>query len=378
MAAVARAAALVRVARASSPAVFRILRNTPGRREAFVRKLTSAGCGAGCAARQAGRPRYPMHAVLVAWLFMLSCAGIAATEIEGVPGQGTFSFKYRGATDFSGLTWAGGSDWFTVSDKVRAIFPMSIALDPMGGKILSASISTPIPVKTKLGDFEGIAFMPGKQRVYVSCETGDGIFGFDLKKRIVIPVAVPPIFSQARTNKSLESLTYDSTVGNFWTANEDALKCDGPMSGGALGAVVRLQRFDAAFRPSGQFAYVTEPSAFRVLGSGTGVSDVALLPNGELLVLERAVGTLGLSVKIFRVELRGATDISKIPALEGAAYKPAAKTLLFSRSTLTNNFEGIALGPPLADGWRSLVLIADSGGGTTHYLMPLRIRWNRE
>ena len=320
--------------------------------------------------------RHISTAGLIIFLSVLAFAAQAATEIEGVPGQQLFSFEYRAATDFSGLSWAGGSDYFTVSDKVRAIFPMNITLDLMSGKILSASIGTAMPVKTKLADFEGIAFVPDKRRVYVSTETGDGIFGFDLRKRVVIPVTVPPIFSQARNNKSLESLTYDATIKNFWTANEEALKCDGPKSDGDHGTVVRLQRFDAAFRPLAQFAYVTEKSVFRAHGGGTGVSDLALLPNGELLVLERVVGAFGLSAKIFRAELRGASDISKIPALEGADYKPAGKTLIFSRATLTNNFEGIALGPQLADGWRSLILIADSGGGTTHWLMPLRIRWS--
>ena len=314
-------------------------------------------------------------ATLVLVLFRVA---LAATEIEGVPGQDSFSFEYRGATDFSGLTWAGGSDYFTVSDKVRAIFPMAIALDPASGKILSASIGAAMPVKTKLADFEGIAFVPDTRRLYVSTETGNGIFGFDLKKRSVITVAVPPIFSQARNNKSLESLTYDSTVKNFWTANEEALACDGSVSASGQGTTVRLQRFDSRFWAAGQFAYVTEASSFRAFGGGTGVSDLALLPNGELLVLERVVGTFGLSAKIFRAELRGASDIAKIPALEGADYKPAGKTLLFSRATLTNNFEGIALGPKLAGGWRSLILIADSGGGTTHFLMPLRIRWSAE
>ena len=309
-------------------------------------------------------------------LLVTAHCAVAETIIESVPGQQLFSFEYRAATDFSGLAWAGGSEYFTVSDKVRAIFPMSIALAPASGKILSASIGAAMPVKTKLADFEGIAFVPGKRHVYVSTETGDGIFGFDLRRRTVIPVTVPPVFSQARNNKSLESLTYDATVGNFWTANEEALKCDGPMSAREHGTVVRLQRFDARFQPTGQFAYVTETSAFRVPGGGTGVSDLALLPNGELLVLERVVGVFGLSAKIFRAELRGATDVSKIPALEGADYRPAGKTLIFSRATLTNNFEGIALGPQLADGWCSLILIADSGGGTTHYLMPLRIRWS--
>ena len=314
--------------------------------------------------------------VIVGLLLVISCAALAATEIEGVPSQPFFSFEYRAATDFSGLTWAGGSDYFTVSDKVKAIFTMSIAIDSSDGKILSASIGAAMPVKTKLADFEGIAFVPDTRRVYVSAETGDGIFGFDLRKRSVIPVAVPPIFSKARNNKSLESLAYDATVGNFWTANEEALKCDGPMSGSERGTVVRLQRFDARFRPAGQFAYVTETSAFRTHGGGTGVSDLALLPNGELLVLERVVGMLGLSVKIFRAELRDATDVSALAALEGANFTPAGKTLVFSRATLSNNFEGIALGPKLADGWRSLILVADSGGGTTHFLMPLRIRWS--
>ena len=300
----------------------------------------------------------------------------AETLIEGVPSQPFFSFEYSGATDFSGLTWAGGSDYFTVSDKVRAIFPMSIAIDPADGKILSASIATAMPVQTKLADFEGIVFVPGTRRVYVSAETGDGILGFDLRKHTVIPVAVPPIFSKARNNKSLESLAYDATVGNFWTANEEALKGDGPMSGSERGTVVRLQRFDARFRPAGQFAYVTETSAFRAHGGGTGVSDLALLPNGELLVLERVVGMFGLSVKISRAELRDATDVSALAALEGATFTPAGKTALFSRATLSSNFEGIALGPKLEGGWRSLILIADSGGGTTHFLMPLRIRWS--
>ena len=378
MAAIVRGAALGWVGWASSPALFRILRNTFGRRERFGSKQTSDGCSAGRPARRAGRPPYPMRTVLAALLFALSCVALAGTEIEGVADQQFFSFEYSAATDFSGLTWAGGSDYFTVSDKVRAIFPMKIALDPSSGKILNASIGTAMPVKTKLADFEGIAFVPDTRRLYVSTETGNGIFGFDLRKRTVMPVAVPPIFSQARNNKSLESLTYDSTVGNFWTANEEALKCDGPLSGGERGTVVRLQRFDARFRPLGQFAYATETSVFRAHGGGTGVSDLALLPNGELLVLERVVGAFGLSVKIFRAELRGAADISKVPALEGAEYRPAGKTLIFSRATISNNFEGIALGPKLADGWRSLILIADSGGGTTHYLMPLRIRWTAE
>ena len=50
------------------PAVFRVPRNTPGRRKRLIDKLTSAGC----VARQAGRPRHPRHAVL----FLDACVNL--------------------------------------------------------------------------------------------------------------------------------------------------------------------------------------------------------------------------------------------------------------------------------------------------------------
>ena len=309
----------------------------------------------------------------VAW-FTVATGACAGTVIESVPGQPFFTFEYDRATDFSGLAWAGSSDYFTVSDKVKGIFPLRISIEPATGKITEVKVGAMLPVKTKLADFEGIAFDADKRTLAVSAETGNGIFGFSLATGATFSVEVPRVFSHARRNKSLESLTFDPVVGNYWTANEEALEGDGPVSAADLGTLVRLQKLDRRFRPLAQFAYRTEPSAFRISNAGTGVSDLALLPTGELLVLERAVG-IGLAAKIFAVDFRGATDISKIPKLDGADFKIAGKKLVFDRATLTNNFEGIALGPKLDGGWRSLVLIADSSGGATHFLMPLRIRW---
>jgi len=314
--------------------------------------------------------------ILLALWLSASGMAVADTVIEDVPGQPYFPFEYRDATDFSGLTWVDGREFFAVSDKVRAVFPMNIAIDASKGRIESAVVGTRKTVKTRAGDFEGVAYVPEKRRLYISAEDGNAIMGFDLRSGAVSAVAVPPVFSHARRNKSLESLTFSSKIGSFWTANEEALDGDGPVSDSKSGTVVRLQRFDRNLRASGQFAYRTEPSAVRLQNAGTGVSDLVLLPNGELLVLERVVGIFGLAAKIFRADVRDATDTSGVPKLDGAEFTPAAKTLLFSRPTLTVNFEGIALGPPLDSGWRSLILIADSGGGTTHHLMPLRIRWS--
>ena len=93
----------------------------------------------------------------------------------------------------------------------------------------------------------------------------------------------------------------------------------------------------------------------------SGVSDVVALPGGALLALERAFGTIGFRIRLYEVDLSGATDVSALPALRGAHYVPVAKRLLWERVFPDYDFEGAALGPALADGSNSLVLISDNG-----------------
>ncbi len=311
----------------------------------------------------------PLARTLVA-LSIMGSSAFAQTKIEAVNGQAIFPMEYDGATDFSGITWAGGEVFYAVSDKVRALFPLTLRVEPETGRIAEGRFGGPMPVKTKRGDFEGIAYVPALKRLYVSGESGGGIVGFDLQADATFTVEVPKVFARARRNKSLESLTYGA--GALWTANEEALEGDGAVSSGSAGTVVRLQKFDFRMRPAEQFAYRTEPSFFRIGSAGTGVSDLLALPNGELLVLERVVG-LGLEVRIFLVDFTGATDTGALARLNGSDFTPVRKTLLYERHTASANFEGITLGPELADGWRSLILIADSSGETRHLLMPLRI-----
>jgi hypothetical protein len=77
------------------------------------------------------------------------------------------------------------------------------------------------------------------------------------------------------------------------------------------------------------------------------------------------------------VDFSAATDVSTIADLDGAAFTPAAKTLLWEKnmgSVTTRNFEGIALGPALpfiSDTSHSLLLVADNGGGTRQHLYAL-------
>ena len=307
----------------------------------------------------------------IATSLLVLVAGVTAqVTIEDVPGQADYKLKSGKVSDLSGLTWIRGQDFYTVSNQAQSLLPLKIEIQP-NGKIASAKLGQNIAVKSALDDFEGIAYWPERDRLYVSTERPPGIVGFDRQGDATFKITVPQIFAKARRNKGLESLAYGA--GAFWTANEDALDGDGDQSSPTRGAMVRLQKFDDRFRPTAQFAYQTGPSLLRASGSGTGVTDLAVLPDGTLLCLERAVG-LGLFAKIYSIDFQGATDTTAIRKLSDAEIQPVKKRLRFERATGARNFEGIALGPELEDGWRSLILVEDSGGSSEHALMPLRIK----
>jgi 3-phytase len=311
-----------------------------------------------------------MRAPFPGCLLLLAASAFADVKIEAVPGQPDFKFNCDQATDFSGITWTRDDTYYVVSNRAQALFPLRIEVQPSGA-IASARVGAKIPVTTRLDDFEGIAYWPDRDRLYVSTERPPGIVGFNRMGDATFQVTVPPVFAKARRNKGLESLAYGA--GAFWTGNEDTLQGDGNPSSAREGAVARLQKFDERFRPVAQFAYQTDTSLMRASDSGTGLTDLLVLPDGTLLALERVVG-LGLLAKIYRIEFEGATDISALRSLAGAEFTPVKKRLLYERHTGGRNFEGLALGPELADGWRSLILIADSGGKSEHILMPLRLR----
>jgi hypothetical protein len=99
-----------------------------------------------------------------------------------------------------------------------------------------------------------------------------------------------------------------------------------------------------------------------------------------VLVLEREFGGAVIPdfrSRLYAVDVSGATDVSNVRMLAAGGFVPAAKTLLWQRGFPFSNFEGMALGPPLADGRRSLILVSDDGGGVggqNQRLLPLTIR----
>jgi hypothetical protein len=310
----------------------------------------------------------------IAISLLLPLAASAEVKIEPVENQPDFSVEWDGATDLSGITWIKDDRFMVVSNRVKGLFPLTLKVDLESGRVSDAGFGKKISVKTEESDFEGLVYMGATNRFFVSTENRSRIVGFNLDEESTFKVEVPKIFKQTRQNKSLESLAWNDARQELWTANEDALDCDGSTSGRENGALVRLQKFDSKLEPAAQFAYRTEPSIIRIGHQGTGVTDLALLPNGDLLVLERVL-TVGFCVKIFRVEFGDATDISGVDSLEANEdFKPVKKHLLFEKLSGMNNFEGMTVGPKLADGSFSVLLVADNGGGSTHHFMPLKLR----
>lgn len=316
-------------------------------------------------------------------LGLMSWQSLWALSIDD-PGQGSVRLPSgtTSAAELSGLTYAGGTTYYAVSDKGGAkLWILDIAVDPASGRITRAAVDGSLSVPGLKGDIEGVAYRSATKSVLISDESNSTIREYSVAtgKPMGI-VAVPPIFKKIRGNFGLESLTLAD--GKLWTANEEALVGDGPRSTAVSGSWVRIQRFDRSGKPNGQWAYCTEPisqmSPFTT-ATRSGVSDLLALPGGGLLVLERELGGLvpEFWTRIYEVSFAGASDTSAIKSLLKEKFRPAKKRLVWEHKFLATNYEGITLGPTLANGARSLLLISDDGGGQegmTQHLYPLILR----
>lgn len=314
------------------------------------------------------------------------------------PGQGPVVIPpgAHGAVELSGLSWAGDEQFMVVSDNTDSgahAYRMSCDIDLETGFVLGApSIDGVINLETG-NDPEGIAFERSTGRITVSDEVGPAIRRFDASNGQLIDVlAVPQVYvTGLRSNLGLESMTIAGD-GALWTANEEALVPDGEVSSFTAGTIVRLQQFGTDDLAGGQWGYMTDPISADILGSSTGrdversgVVDLAALPDGSLLVLERMLGGQPPTnwptyrIRIYEVDFTAADDTSANPALAIGEFQPVTKTLLWEKSFNLvgphRNFEGMAVGPELDNGAFALLLVSDDGGfgETSQALYALQI-----
>lgn len=314
------------------------------------------------------------------------------------PGQGVVALADAAGTlprELSGLAFDPASGHFhAVSDDDTRLQRLAIDVDPATGHITRAVTLGTLPLTGADGsplppgrDLEGVALSGSGSSVFVSDETGPAIREHALADgrllREIGPASAPAlaIYASQRVNLGFEAIAVAPGGSALWVSNEEALLPDGPAGTGNTATLVRLQRLDAALAPDGQFAYrVDGDTVAGAIGNvNSGVSELLALPGGGLLVLERAAGLVSfapdidLRNRIYLVDTELATDVTGVPALASASFTVASKTLLWEGAFPDHNFEGMALGPLLDGGDRSLILVADDGSGLSPGLYALRL-----
>jgi hypothetical protein len=316
-------------------------------------------------------------------------------QVDGTLVGGLSGLDYNPATG----TWVFISD--DKADKAPARFYLGrIDLADGAPKVslehavtLLQANGTPCP-NAKAGgevpDPESIRFDPDGAAVWWSSE-GDRKLGVSpfvretaLDGKFMVDLRVPSMFvvskdqeRGSRSNLGFEGLSFTPKGDALWLGMESALYEDGPIATTTSGTVARFTKFDRNGALLGQYAYPVDPIQAVPKGKNAdnGVSEILALDDNRLLVLERS-GVEGgdgiwiLYIRLYQAETGDATDVAKIPALAGTAYRPMTKRLVLDLSKLPelgspalpkiDNIEGVSFGPDLPNGHRSLVLVSDN------------------
>lgn len=227
-------------------------------------------------------------------------------------------------------------------------------------------------------DPEGFVVNPKTGNFLVSDEYGPSLYEYDRSGKLLRSFATPAnlvprnaasgvanyagdIGNDAgkRTNRGFEGLAI-SPDGKYAYAMLQSATLD---EGGGNGSVNRIVKFDTVTGNAvGQYAYDMKRS-----GQGQGISALVAINDHEFYVLERNNRGIGVGAtlatadkEVYKIDIAGATDVSHIDLDSGAAYAKVAKSasiLHLDANTLAElgnkspeKWEGLAIGPRLADG----------------------------
>lgn len=203
------------------------------------------------------------------------------------------------------------------------------------------------------------------------------------------PNPTGPQVRGVRPNKGFESLTLAPGGERLFTAVETALVQDGGETTFERGAATRILEYvrtGGGYRPARELVYMVEPiyrPSFEPGVAVNGLVELLALDGQTLLALERSfvddAGGSGRNmnrIRLFRVSLAGATDVSALDSLEGVAgIVPVTKAPLLDVSDVhglspdlapgLDNFEGMAFTGPLQDQRRGFVLVSDDNFNPT-------------
>jgi len=274
--------------------------------------------------------------------------------------------------ELSGIAWHEETrTLWAVQDELASIVPIrpddSLKTWTFG-EAIKLDVSGPV-------DLEGIAIT--RDGFLLASEAGPRIIEVDRTGRYRRDLTPPAKYMEALHNRSFESLSLDPDKAVLYTTSETALPRDDGAAKDGSGARIRIMRKDLASGVVTEHAYAAD--AVVTGGGDYGVSDLAAIATDDLFVLERGYRKgIGNSIRIYRVDLTDpgslcqavdqlsseapvlsktlVVDLSKLPSILASTPKQPQVT------PLMENYEGIAIGPRLPDGRRSLVLVSDDNG----------------
>ncbi|SHE62678.1 esterase-like activity of phytase family protein [Streptoalloteichus hindustanus] len=351
---------------------------------------------------------------------LLTTAGVASAEPEafGPPGSpavrhvrflGEKTLPHAmevGGTTVGGLSgldynrWTG--EWYLISDdrsdrQPARFYTARIQVDARGLRDVRITGTRPLrrpdgttfpPRAADTPDPEAIRVDPFDGSLYWTSE-GDRVVPAD-----GAPTLIDPFLRQARPsgshvrelrlpdnlrmsagqtgprrNAALEGLAISTDGRQLVTAMEGPLLQDGPEPTTRAGATTRLTFVDKyRGRAVRQLAYPVEPVFAEPKPAGAfsnnGVVEVLAVDRHRYLVMERSFVTgVGNRVRVYEVDVRGATDVLGRASLADGGFRPVHKRLVLDLADLplstVDNVEGMAWGPTLPTGERVLMLVSD-------------------
>lgn len=283
------------------------------------------------------------------------------------PGGGTIPYEtrvQRFALDID--TSSGAISNFRILQTVKFSRP--------GGGAFDGIAPSPSSNLGNALDPEGFVVSPTTGHFYVSDEYGPSVYEFDRNgmfvKAFATPSALLPTsggvadFSGAantagrRTNRGFEGLAISPDGTKVYAMLQSAMVDEG----GADGVMNRIVEFDAnSGSANRQFAYRMDTAS-----QGRGISALVALNDSEFLVLERNNRGLGSTnyaspdKRVYTIDITGADDVSHtllantfagVTVSKGGVFIDLdANTLSALNGKVPEKWEGLAIGPKLADG----------------------------
>lgn len=314
-------------------------------------------------------------------LALLLATSLCAQEVQ--------SFKQHNmkkwgipAGNYSGITHIDGDRYALISDKQEANgwTEVSVSFLPSGDIDRMQFIAHHFGTSTrgKVRDSEGIAYVPGRG-FFVSAEDDQQILelsedGTPTGRRL----AVPDCFSTSNIfrNYGFEALTYNADQGIFWTNTEQGLKTDVATLTTfetPTPVLLRLQSFGSDLQPLRQLPYTTEAPVTKRKPRffAFGVPELLALDDTTLIVMERELNIpkrynrAQCNISLFCVN----PHKSLLPKRPLYAFSTGIR--FFGKKDFAN-YEGMCLGPKLADGRQAILLVADSQNRAGNSLYHLK------